>query len=62
MDDFAAGPDEGAYVGSVYVKDLQSHVTVTVHGATGAGVSGFKEGRMLEMRGVLYDEGTNRIT
>ncbi|KAH7701949.1 hypothetical protein AAVH_30912 [Aphelenchoides avenae] len=57
MDDFAAEPGEGVYVGPVYVKELRSDVTVSVHGATKAVASAFKEGRMVEMRGVLYEEG-----
>lgn len=59
MDDFAAEPGEGVYVGPVYVKELRSDVTVSVHGATKAVASAFKEGRMVEMRGVLYEEGVH---
>ncbi|KAH7713338.1 hypothetical protein AAVH_19341 [Aphelenchoides avenae] len=60
MDDFATDAIDGVHLGSVYVKDLRSDVTVTIHGAAKAGVSAFKEGRMVEMRGVLYEEGEQR--
>lgn len=59
MDDFMADSVDGVHVGSVYVKDLRAHVAVSVHGAVGNTVLGFKEGRIVEMRGVLYEEGTS---
>lgn len=57
LDEFAADTAEGVFVGTVYVKDLRAHVTVSVHGATEAGVSAFKESRLIEMRGMLYEDG-----
>lgn len=60
MDDFAMLEDssKGVYGGAVYVKDLRSSVAVSVHGAPVSGMSAFKESRLIEMRGVLYEDGT----
>lgn len=62
MENFALDAVEAAHVGPVYVKDLRSDVTVWIHGAPKTAASGFKEGRMVEMRGVLYEEGTEKRT
>lgn len=52
---------QGTYTGSVYVKDLRSDVAVTVHDAPSNAKLAYKEGLLLEMRGVLYDAGEIRV-